>query len=162
MNWLRPPAKTLRSKIIAAYVQRGGYRGAVIFSCGNAASALKAELPDVLAIAPGYDLRAERWWTPDEIARVWPDRFDATSGHLPLHLMVQLSEVLADVLGPLTAGTYYVPTGSGETVLCLRWAYPATQFVAVYDDRNPATAFDKQAPLAWLVAHTGPVMHTKA
>lgn len=162
MNWLQPPTKLLRSKLIARYVRQAGYYGAVIFSCGNAARALKAELEPglpVVGIAPGYDLKAERWWMPDEIRRLWPHMFDATAGHLPMPLMVQLAQALADHLGPLTAGTYHVPTGSGETVLCLRWAYPHTTFVAVYDSSNPATMFEKHAPLTPLVVLGGAVMH---
>ena len=42
-------------------------------------------------IAPSGSLSPGRWWEPHEIARAWPDLLDATSGHLPTHLLRDLA-----------------------------------------------------------------------
>lgn len=160
VTWLRPPTKRLRAEIIARYLHESRITGAVVFSCGNASAALKATVPYVIAVAPGGDLLAARWWSPAEIHRAWPHLFDATSGHLPMPIMVQLSHALRGYLGDLDQVAYRVPTGSGETVMALRWAYPGVLFTAVFDDTNPATTYEKQAPLMDLVAATGPVLYT--
>lgn len=41
---------------------------------------------------------------------------------------------------------YYVPTGSGETIICLSLAFPHIEFVAVYNF-SEGSAYDEQAPL---------------
>jgi hypothetical protein len=45
-----------------------------------------------------------------------------------------------------------VPTGSGETILCLKLAFPHIQFVAEYDNSNPATEYSADAPLSTIVS----------
>lgn len=152
MEMIEVPAKRLRAEIIAAYVWKAGYDGVVCFSCGNASRALKEMGLDVLDVSPSGDLEAKRWWTPEEIRRVWPNRFDATSGHLPCFLMVELSKALHRFLGDtLEDGkTCGVPTGSGETIVCLRWAFPGMCFVPIYGD-NLATRREENAPLNWAV-----------
>jgi hypothetical protein len=155
---LAPPTKTIRARLVADEVEDAGWRGVVCFSCGNASRALKEAVPYVVAVAPGGDLVAARWWTPAEVHRAWPDLLDATSGHLPAHLMIELSTALRDHVGQLREPAYRVPTGSGETIVCLRMAYPGTTFVAVYDDNDPATLYDYRAPLVALVKATGPVL----
>jgi hypothetical protein len=130
----------------------------VIFRCGTAARPLRETGVDVVAIGPGLDFQSERWWAPSEIQRVFPTRFDATSGHLPVWLLIRLARTLYEQLGHLDAPAYEVPTGSGETVTCLRWAYPDVVFHAAYDNRNPATRFEIAAPMTALVQAMGPVV----
>lgn len=144
------PAKMLRAKVIKAHVQAAAYAGVVVFTCGNAAQALRAEGLDVLEIGPQGALLPGRWWTPAEIHRIWPERFDATSGHLPAPLMAQIAQVLGGYLGNLRAAAYEVPTGSGETIVCLRWAYPSTRFVPVYGI-GQGTEYNVAAPLNYVV-----------
>jgi hypothetical protein len=146
---LRFPNKKLRAKVIADYVRHAGYRGVVVFTCGNAAAALRESGLEVVEIGPRGDLKTEKWWNPSEIHRLHPDLFDATSGHLPACLMVEIGRAFREHLGDLPAGCYAVPTGSGETIMCLRAAYPdpAINFCAMYDNARPETERDPQNPL---------------
>jgi len=103
-------------------------------------------------VSPTGDLIPVHWWTPAEIRRAWPDLFDATSGHLPMPLMVAFAIALKDELGELPpADVYQVPTGSGETITALRWAYSNKEFQPLYGE-SVATAFEKKAPLNMVVA----------
>ena len=146
------PNKAIRSKIIGNYFRSTYYRGIVAFSCGNATKALKALGLPVVAISPGGDLSpTDHWWTPAEIRRVFPDYLDATSGHLPLFLMEEISLAFKDHLGSLKDQAYDIPTGSGETIVCLKLAYPNIDFTAVYNLGDP-TRYNPQAPLNGLVA----------
>jgi len=143
---LRFPAKVIRAQIIEHHVRTAGYRGCVCFSCGNASAALRGRGLYVVDVSPSGMLAATRWWQPEEIKRCWHDLFDATSGHLPAYLMARIAEAYRAHLGALSDTIYDVPTGSGETIICLRWAYPGTNFRPVVDD-TPATARHPQAPL---------------
>jgi len=128
-------------------MQVAGYRGCVCFSCGNASRALLDAGLYVVDVSRHGMLDARMWWTPEEIHRAWPDLFDATPGHLPAPLMVSLAEAYRKELGEMEqVEQYVVPTGSGETVLCLRIAYPGLLFVAQYDDSSPSTRFCETAP----------------
>ena len=157
-----PRRKEIRSAIVGRHVVNGGYRGAVIFSCGNAARALHSWRSlngniYVVEVSPEGPLQPGKWWRPEEIHRAWPDLFDTTPGHLPLPLMAQLAVALREEVGDLGQGPYMVPTGSGETLLALRWAYPRTEFVAVYDC-GVGTEYEEEAPLNRLVAAGGNIM----
>ena len=161
-----PQRKEIRSALIGRHVVAGGYRGAVIFSSGNAARALRSWVGMngniyVVEVSPAGPLQPGKWWTPEEIHRAWPDLFDATPGHLPLPLMAQLARALAAQQGDLGQGPYLVPTGSGETILALRWAYPRTEFVAAYEC-GQGTEYDEEAPLNQLVAAGGRVTRQTA
>ncbi len=143
---LRFANKKVRAEVIAAYIKEAGYRGCVCFSCGNASRALKDVGLYVVEVAPQGDLQsANKWWTPEEIHRAWPDLFDATSGHLPAFLMVRIGRAYRELLGVLE-GQHNVPTGSGETIQCLRWAYPNVKFQPVFDC-GQGTERHEQAPL---------------
>ena len=155
---LRFPNKDYRAEVIDEYVQDSGYAGVVVFTCGNAARALRKAnyapgVPqhtplEVVEVGPQGVLKTDHWWTPAEIHKTWPNLFDATSGHLPYPLMVDIAEVFKTYLGELDPATVYLaPTGSGETIICLQIAYPACTFVAVYDNSNQATTRDNDAPL---------------
>ncbi len=147
---LRVCAKRARAQLIAEHLGPAGR--VVLFTCGNAARALEARGLDVLAIGDAEGLAATRWWSPAEVQRAFLGRFDATSGHLPAAMMLELGRRLralaGDMIDPL--GAYAVPTGSGETVLALRWAYPQARLVAVYD-MDRATRYHPEAPLRVLV-----------
>ena len=149
-----PNRKQRRAEVIADYITQAGYRGCVCFSCGHASAALKETGVYVVDISPTGPLVANRWWTHEEIHRVWPDLFDATSGHLPLWMMLRIAQRLRPYLGAshFRRGTKYrVPTGSGETILCLRWAFPGILFTPVYDC-GQGTEYHPEAPLNALVA----------
>ena len=143
------PSKKLRARVIAEHVRSAGYRGVVVFTCGNSAMALREQGLDVVEIGPRGDLKTDKWWTAAEIHRLYPDLFDATSGHLPAALMPKIGKAFREHLGDLPAGKYAVPTGSGETILCLRVAYPnpSIVFLAAYDNRKPETELNPLNPL---------------
>jgi hypothetical protein len=143
------PAKKLRAEVIARYCKEAGCRGVVCFSCGNASQALKDVGLYVVDISPTGDMEARRWWTMAEIHKAWPDLLDATSGHLPVSLMNQIAESFEAYLGDLP-NEVEVPTGSGETLVCLRLAYPGHRFVPVRNI-NKATTYHPEAPLNKLV-----------
>lgn len=145
---LRFPHKQIRAEAIRDYM-RGRYDKAVCFSCGNAAKALEAAGVETLHIGEHGDLAPRRWFTQAEIHDMFPDYFDATSGHLPMELMRDISRKFAEYLGDLPE-LVYVPTGSGETLICLKMAYPKHKFVAVYN-LDAATEYSDGAPLNELV-----------
>ena len=145
------PHKQIRAQVIKEYMQAAGYTRAVCFSCGNAAQALQAAGVDVLHIGERGDLTPNKWYTLAEIKRDFPLCFDATSGHLPIDLMQALAQAYRHYLQDSLGDTVYVPTGSGETLVCLKLAYPDKKFYAVYD-LNKATEYSKDAPLNEMVA----------
>ena len=151
---LRFPNKYLRSLAIAKYLRAAGYTGAVVFTCGNAADALRQRFVSsdnftIVEVGPRGTLKTDKWWTPAEIHSTWPALFDATSGHLTLPLMLQVAvEFKRFLLDKIEIGKqYYVPTGSGESIVCLHVAFPNTAFCAVYDNSEPSTTRDPEAPL---------------
>lgn len=159
--------KIFRTEMIADYVNVSGLSNIVIFSCGNASEALKKRLQycDIVDIAPNGRLApTNHWWSPEEIRRSFPNHFDATSGHLPIPMMVRMAKVLRDTMSvfglsnfkwlpfkPEPNETYRVPTGSGETILILRWAFPESIFVPVYNI-SEGTKYNAEAPLNFIVS----------
>jgi hypothetical protein len=140
-------AKQIRSCVVAGFVRAAGYRGVVVFTCGNSAAALRDQGLEVLEVGPRGDLKTEKWWTQAEIHRAWPDLFDATNGHLSAPLMGDIAKAFRAHLGELPETRYAVPSGSGETICCLRVAYPLLDFEASYDASKPETRRHADAPL---------------
>jgi len=158
---LRAPFKKWRAKVVASHVL-GIPRYAsriVVFSSGLPArelEALNAGFHILDISVNGMLAPTERWWTPEEIMNTWPDHFDATPGHLPAYLMVRLARHYRAALDAreewrdaLAEVPVEVPTGSGETIVCLRWAYPDRSFKPVYgvDGLERATEYHPGAPL---------------
>ncbi len=146
-----PNRKKARAKLIKKYMADCGYDKAVCFSCGNASRALKNEGIETVDISPAGDLEARRWWSMAEIKRSFPGMFDATSGHLPIELMNMLAQEYRDEVGDVNEKPCYVPSGSGETVLCLSIAYPEIKFIAVYDMTKAWLRYETKAPLNEIV-----------
>lgn len=145
---LKFPHKMIRSGVIRKYI--GGNRDKVVcFSCGNAARALANEGLDVLHIGEEGVLTPNKWFSQREIAYWFGDYFDGTSGHLSVELMQIIGEAYKEFLGDLPE-LVYLPTGSGETLVCLKMAYPNTDFVAVYN-LGKETEYNENAPLNRLV-----------
>lgn len=140
-----PDAKKIRADVIASHMRDAGIAECVCFSCGNASAALK-KVVNTLDISPHGDLAPTRWWTPEEIKLVWPSRLDATSGHLPVYLMARIAAVFEVSLQLQHGVAYEVPTGSGETLICLRMAFPAITFYPITRG-TPATRWDDRSPL---------------
>ena len=145
---LRFPHKRIRAQIIKQYIE-GRYKKAVCFSCGNAAMALEDAGVKTLHIGEHGVLKPQKWFTQAEIHEMFPDYFDATSGHLPAELMNMLANAYKNYLRELPPEVY-VPTGSGETLVCLKTAFPAVDFVAVYN-LDKATEYGESCPLNALV-----------
>lgn len=147
------PAKQLRAGVIASWCGAARVKHVVCFTCGNAASALRATgLDTVLEIGPRGELLAGTWWDQATIARYFPGYFDATSGHLPSELMNQLAVTYFNHLAQdLTEAAYDVPTGSGETLVALALAFPHKEFHAVYSSKDASCAYSPRAPLNALV-----------
>lgn len=155
------PAKRVRAEVIKVYLEKCNKPLEVVcFTCGNAAEHLRDVGLDVIEIGPGGALTANRWWTQDEIAKAFPYRFDATSGHLPLHLVEALGQVLACEGYVFGAEEVRVPSGSGETALSVALANPLAKVVACYGAHGtPATAYNERAPLNNIVARLCAVEH---
>lgn len=150
MRQLLFPAKRIRAEVIKQYAEENGYRGVVCFSCGNASRALKETGADTLDISPTGDLEARRWFTPAEIRREFPDRLDATSGHIGPDLLNRIAEAFKAYIGELPEEDLAIPTGSGETLVELKIAFPRAKLHAVYNT-DSATEYNAAAPLNGLV-----------
>jgi hypothetical protein len=155
---LRVPAKRWRAQVIAGYVRQAGLRGVVCFGCGNAAAELRKTGLYVVDMSARGDAEPKRWWGTAEIYQAFGagGLFDATSGHLPLWMMLQVSKIMQEEVS-LTmhgeAASYIVPCGSGETVLELAWAFPRVRFIPAYNFEGAleATKRDECAPLNYLI-----------
>lgn len=149
MELLRFEHKKIRAKVIEKYLKDLNINDVICFSCGNASRELKNTSLNVLDISPTGDLIANRWFTKKEIKKYFPNYFDATSGHLENDLMILIGQEYKKHLGTLDKLTY-VPSGSGETLVCLKLAYPDNDFIAVYNI-DKATEYSKDCELNKLV-----------
>lgn len=145
---LKFPHKKIRSKIIKEYVEED-YDKILCFSCGNAGRALEELNLDVLHIGEEGILTPNKWFTLKEVHHKFSEYFDATSGHLNIELMELIGKEFKKYLGELPQ-TNYIPTGSGETLVCLKLAYPEKDFIAVYN-LGKETEYNPNAPLNRLV-----------
>ena len=142
--------KRLRATLLHDYIGRN--KKYVCFSCGNTSKALKNLSLDVLDISPNGDLIPNRWFTIQEIREIFPNRFDATCGHLSIDLMNRLSNIYRGFFSSYLYNydEVIVPTGSGETICCLALAFPDKKFIARYNI-DESTEYHKEAPLNKLV-----------
>lgn len=148
---LRFAAKRIRAQVIAQHLGEAGLPlRCVCFTCGNAARALRNEGLYVVEVGSQGRVEPTEWVDPTHIAGMWPGMFDATSGHLPVWMMERIGAAFAVELGELP-GKVVVPSGSGETLVCLALAYPDVRFVARYDMTEPPTMFNEDAALNGLV-----------
>lgn len=108
----------------------------------------------VVGVGAGEPLEPTRWMSFTEIACSFPGLFDATSGHLPVPLMLEIAAMLHDELCVEFARGHVneleVPAGSGETFVCLKLAFPGIKMRPVYD-LSPGTQYNEEAPLNLLV-----------
>ena len=146
---LRFEHKRIRAEVIKEYLANKSYKGVICFSCGNASRELKKVGLNVIEISPHGDFIPNKWFNPSEIAEMFTNYFDATSGHLDITLMELIGKAYKEKLGNLP-NPCYVPSGSGETLVCLKLAYPNIDFIAVYN-LDFATEYSDNAPLNKLV-----------
>lgn len=142
--------KRIRAQVVKEYMERNGITQAVCFSCGNASRELAKAGVNLVDISPRGDMTANRWFTLEEIRRIFPTAFDATSGHLPIDLLNTIADRIKQEV-TLDKPAYRVATGSGETIVVLSIAFPDIAFVPVYDI-DEATAYNEQAPLNGIVS----------
>jgi len=140
--------KRIRAKVIKEYLLKIGVNHCVCFTCGNGSKYLRAERLVVTSVGDNEELKPNHWFSFFEIAEKFK-MFDATSGHLPYPLMVEISKELKKELH-LTQKTYIIPTGSGETIVCLKMAFPNITFIPKYNTCD-STKFNPEAPLNRLV-----------
>lgn len=142
--------KKIRSRVIKKYLDSIGENKVVCFSCGNATRELKKVGLDVIDVSPNGILLPNCWFRSNDFAHYFPNFFNATSGYLPLDLMydigIEFKKELGDIKSPV-----YVASGSGETLVCLKLAYPDVDFIAVYDNSNIATTYDADSPMHPLI-----------
>lgn len=150
MDLLMFPNKKIRAEVIKEYLTGKNYKGVVCFSCGNATRELKNVGLDVIDISPNGDFIPLHWFQPSLIKKIFPDYFDATSGHLDMEVMTTVAKRYKEVLQDKIKDINYIPTGSGETLVCLKLAFPDKKFIAVYNIDN-ATKYEKEAVLNALV-----------
>ena len=137
--------KKIRAQVIKNFLNGKDYKGVVCFSCGNASRELKSVGLNVIDISPNGDLKPNKWYEPSKIREIFNNYFDGTSGHLSTELMILVAQAYKRTLGNLP-NINYVPTGSGETIMCLKLAYPEKEFIAVYNI-NSATEYNESANL---------------
>ena len=147
---LRFEHKRIRAEVIKEYLKDKTYKGVVCFSCGNASRELKNIGLNVIDISPKGDFIANRWFEPGEINEIFKEYFDATSGHLSMELMNKIADRFYIELNGVLDDVNYVPTGSGETLICLKLAFPDKKFVAVYN-LDEATEYSDNCVLNNLV-----------
>ncbi len=150
-GWIIATNKKDRAAVVVDYARTHFYEGIVVFSIGDPndlqRSILRSSL-NLISVSPGGDLQsANKWWSQEEIRTSWPNYFDATSGHLPVFLLNQIVvRIRSKFLGIDESKEYFIPTGSGETFVCMALAFPRVTFRAVYNiDRY--TQWNPNAPL---------------
>lgn len=142
--------KQVRAQVIKKHLKNIGENKCVCFSCGNASQALKNEGLEVIEM-----IEPLKWWGFTEIQKYFKC-FDATSGHLPIPLLIEISNILKkkkevkNIIDFLQNKDLQLPTGSGETLFCLKLAFPTINIFPVYD-LNPATKYNKEAPMNIIV-----------
>lgn len=142
--------KALRAAAIKEFMAANSFNRCVCFSCGNSSKALKEAGIDCVDISPQGDLiPSSKWWSKSEIRSTFADCFDATSGHLPVELMSDISKKFKQEFKDLIKSgcSYDIPTGSGETVFCLKLAFPDVDFTAVYSKSDKTCTYNPEAPL---------------
>ncbi len=150
-RWIIATNKKERASVVIDYAKTHLYEGIVVFSIGSPEDLRRAIIRsplNLISVAPDGDLQsANKWWTQEEIRTSWPNYFDATSGHLPVFLLNQVViKIRSKFLGIDESGEYFVPTGSGETFVCMAMAFPRVKFRAVYNI-DKYTQWNPNAPL---------------
>lgn len=102
-----------------------------------------------LDISKSGDFEALRWFKQYEIKDMFPNYFDATSGHIPIECMKLVANTFKEYLHDIPE-EILLPTGSGETLIELKMAFPQCKITAVYN-LDEATQFDEGCVLNDLV-----------
>lgn len=152
--------KRIRAQVIKEHLQKLGQNKCVCFTCGNAAKALKNEGLEVIEVGSNGILKPNKWFDYTDIQQTF-GVFDATSGHLPMPIMVKIAKRMRQILDNwhmITENKYFIPTGSGESLVIMAMAYPRIQFYPIRFNA-PETKYDDEAPLNTLVTALSGVSH---
>ena len=145
--------KRVRAEVIRKHLHSIGTNKCVCFTCGNARKALEKAGLDVVGVGNNEKLKPNKWFSYSEIQNTF-NRFDATSGHLPLPIMNKIATELQQYCfknGWIdNKEEYLIPTGSGESIVLMNMAFPEVTFYPIREG-TPETEFSKQAPLNRLV-----------
>jgi len=137
--------KKIRAEVIKQYLNALGTSKCVCFTCGNAGMFLKEVGLDVITVGDNELLKPVRWFSLEEIENTFKC-FNATSGYLNMVLIDRIAKKMRETIGNLEHEHYFVPTGSGETLLVLTLAYPDKFFFPLREG-TPETQFDEGNPL---------------
>ena len=146
--------KALRAAAIKKYMEQNGFKQCVCFSCGNSSRALLEAGVKCVDISPKGDLiPSSKWWSKSEIKNAFASCFDATSGHLPIELLTSIAQIFSQNFTKKFEQNfiYEIPTGSGETIFCLKIAFPLVDFVAVYSEKDKSCTYNPKAPLTPII-----------
>jgi len=121
----------------------------VVYTCGNSAIELKKSgFTDVLDIGDKGTYQPNNWHYSYFIKKLFPNRIDLTSGHLPVDLCYLLGKEYSNQLSELPS---VVPSGSGETVLSLALANPERSFKAEFNNDFPHTTLNEENKITALL-----------
>ncbi|MBW2006016.1 MAG: hypothetical protein JRI72_15725 [Deltaproteobacteria bacterium] len=132
-----PNTKIIRAEVIMDRLPAGTKR-IICLSCGNASKALKETIKSVpvISVDPRSPVQATRELTIDELWQFFgPDSFNATSGYLPLDWVEAIGQRLIPYVPK--ADKYFIPCGSGETLMALSFFIPLAQMVGVTANYPP-------------------------
>lgn len=147
--------KKIRAEVIFDYLKESNKPLKVVcFTSGNSAKFLREQGIKVLAYGNNETNKITHWFSFSEIAKQFKV-FDATSGHLPFPLMKEISKRLYN-LKPLKNKFQYrklypIKIGSGETIICLKMAFPKINFYPIRIKDFKPTEYHRLAPLNPLV-----------
>lgn len=145
--------KQIRADVIYDHLKKSDLKPEVIcFTSGNSAKYLKEKDLYVLAYGSNQKHKPDHWYNFTEIAKKFK-MFDATSGHLPMPLMNEIALRLKKVLRNKFKKhqIYYIKTGSGETIVTLKMAFPKINFHPIRLPDYSHTEYHKEAPLNNLI-----------
>ena len=141
--------KKIRAIVVKEYIEAAGISSVVCYTCGNSSRYLREAGVDVEEV-----INPDKWYEFNEIAYKH-GKFDATSGHLPYPLMLSIANELKAKLGEnfhyvYDDGVLELPTGSGETMLCMKLAYPELNIKPIYN-LDDTTSYCDMAPLNGII-----------
>lgn len=126
-----PDVKRIRAEVIRDHLPPGVER-IVCLSCGHASQALQEVITAVPVVAVDHraPVRVDRELSINDLWTYFgPEALNATSGYLPLDWIEAIGQRLIKLIP--SAERYFVPCGSGETLLALSYFIPINRLVAV-------------------------------
>ena len=140
--------KKIRAEVIKEHLNALGKNICVCFTCGNATRALRKVGLEVISVGENEEFTPNKWFSYTNIQKSFNGLFDATSGHLPMpfldYISLRAKNELREEFKP--GQTYDIKVGSGETITCLKMAFPDISFNPIRLEGHKPTEFNKYAP----------------